>query len=640
MSPKWVCAFVVLGWLTLGPAALEARQDPKAIEVRSLELVGVESIDEGRLRRVLATQPSDRFRLLWFGTRRFFNRAQFEADLRRIVAFYADRGFPNAEVSSFDVRLSERQDAVDLTVVVSEGRPILVEEMRFSGFGVIPDTHLEELRRAVPQRAGEPRDRRFLQVGREQGVDELRDHGYPSAIVDVLEHAGTERNQVIVEYAATPGTTAVFGPVEVRGNRAVSDAVVRRQLTYRPGDLFRVSEIRTSQRRMFRLELFEFANVEPLHQADQPAEVPTRVTVTEGPPRRVTFGVGYGSEERARGDLQWRHVNFLGDARTLGFHGKWSWLERGVRVNFTQPYFFGPANMLGLTAHRWFEDEPAFDRHTYGGQVALTRQVGGRADPLRIGPAPVTMSLSMLQEFVEFAIANEFLLDLTVRDELIALGLDPTTGAGRYTTTAIAFDISRNTTENLLDARSGTHAALHLEQAGHWLPGNHNYWEVTAEFRHYLTLAGRAVLASRVRAGTIAAPEPRPANVPFNKRYILGGSQSLRGWGRLQVGPLSRSGLPIGGHSMFEGSAELRFPVSGGLGGVMFLDGGNAWTDPWTVRPGELRYTAGPGLRYLTPIGPVRLDFGYQLTPIPGLLVEGEPEARRWRLHFSIGQAF
>jgi outer membrane protein assembly complex protein YaeT len=639
MSRSLVCALAVLGGLAVAPAPAEARQE-EAIEVRSLRLEGVESIDEGRLRRVLATQPSDRFRLLWFGTRRFFNRPQFEADLRRIVAFYADRGFSGAEVSSYDVRLNERQDAVDLTIVVSEGRPILVEAIRFTGFEAIPADHLHELERVVPLRAGEPRDRQLLQVGREQGIDELRDHGYAYGVVDVIEHAGTEPDLVIIEYAATPGTIAFFGPIEVRGNVAVSDTVVRRQLTYQPGDLFRVSELRTSQRWMFRLELFEFANIEPLHQAERPAEVPTRVTVTEGPPRRVTFGVGYGSEERARGDLQWRHVNFLGDARTLGFHGKWSWLERGVRANFTQPYFFGPANAAGLSAHRWFEDEPAFDRHSYGGRARLTRQVGGRADPLRIGPAPVTMSLSIIQEFMEFAIANFALEDLTFRDELIALGLDPTTGFGRFRTTAIAFDITRSTTANLLDARSGTHMTLNLEQAGHWLPGDHNYWEVAGEFRHYLTLAGRAVLANRVRSGTIAAPDPLPANVPFQKRYFLGGSQSLRGWGRFQVSPVSGAGLPIGGHSMFEGSTELRFPVWGSVGGVAFLDGGNSWTDSWTIRPGDLRYAAGPGLRYLTPIGPIRLDFGYQLNPIPGLLVEGEPERRRWRLHFSIGQAF
>ena len=78
----------------------------------------------------------------------------------------------------------------------------------------------------------------------------------------------------------------------------------------------------------------------------------------------------------------------------------------------------------------------------------------------------------------------------------------------------------------------------------------------------------------------------------------------------------------------------------GSLGAVLFLDGGNVWTDPWNFRMNDLRYDVGPGLRYQTPIGPIRADIGYQLNPIPGLLVNGKPEPRRFRFHFSIGQAF
>jgi outer membrane translocation and assembly module TamA len=103
---------------------------------------------------------------------------------------------------------------------------------------------------------------------------------------------------------------------------------------------------------------------------------------------------------------------------------------------------------------------------------------------------------------------------------------------------------------------------------------------------------------------------------------------------------LSGSGLPIGGRSMLELSSELRVPVWGKLSAVAFVDAGNVWDDAWQHDISDLRYAVGPGLRYLTPIGPVRVDVGYQLTPIEGLLVEGEPEPRRWRIHFSIGQAF
>jgi outer membrane translocation and assembly module TamA len=91
---------------------------------------------------------------------------------------------------------------------------------------------------------------------------------------------------------------------------------------------------------------------------------------------------------------------------------------------------------------------------------------------------------------------------------------------------------------------------------------------------------------------------------------------------------------------MLEGSSEVRFPVWGKLGAVGFVDYGNVWARSWHIDPTDLRYAVGPGLRYATPIGPARFDFGYQLNPIDNLLVNGEPQKRRWRVHFSIGQAF
>ena len=128
--------------------------------------------------------------------------------------------------------------------------------------------------------------------------------------------------------------------------------------------------------------------------------------------------------------------------------------------------------------------------------------------------------------------------------------------------------------------------------------------------------------------------------MPFFKRYFLGGATNLRGWGRYEVSPLSGSGLPIGGLTFTNFSTELRFPVFRNFGAVLFLDGGNVWTNPWDFNLNDLRYDIGPGIRYNTPIGPLRLDLGWQLNPIPGLLVNGEPQTRAMRVHFSIGQAF
>ena len=246
----------------------------------------------------------------------------------------------------------------------------------------------------------------------------------------------------------------------------------------------------------------------------------------------------------------------------------------------------------------------------------------------------------MVSERIASTVDPEVLADPEHRNDLIALGLDPTTGEQRGTLNAVGFDIQRSTADNLLNARRGYQVAFHAEQAGRLLPGGFNYWSLSADARHYLPIGKALVWANRAQAGSIdpAAATTRRTSRSA-KKYFLGGATSIRGWGRYEVSPLSE-GLPIGGNSMLAFSSELRATLVGKFGGVLFLDGGNVWADASGIRLNDLHYAVGPGLRYQTPIGPIRFDFGYQLNPIPGLLINGEPETRRWRIHFSIGQAF
>jgi outer membrane protein assembly complex protein YaeT len=617
--------------------AVAGCREEGGIEVSRFTFHGTDAVSEGQLRSVLATGASSR--IPW-GTKRYFNRQQFEADLKRIVAFYRDRGFPEARVTDFDVELSRDQESVRIAITIDEGRPVVAERIVFEGFDVLPEEHRRTLERELPLQPEAPLDRALLQASRELALDEFRDHGYPYASVRLAEEPGlTDRHRIIV-LRAEPGERAVHGPIEVVGNTSVDDRVIRRQLTFRPGMEFRQSRLRESQRMLYSQELFQFANIEVLREEEQSAEIATRVTVIEGDHRRLNLGVGYGTEERARGEVDWRHVNFFGGARTAGIRGRYSSLDRGIRLNFTEPYFFSPRMSLGLTGQSWHTSEPLYKLNANGGRATVTRQFARGGGPvMRLRPR-MSLSLAYGLEFEEYEVVAAGLEEPDLRDRIIALGMDPRTGLGRGTRSFVSLDGGRNTTDNILDARRGYVASFHAEQAGSWLGGDFSYYEVTGEGRFYQNLADRAVFAMQARAGSIRAIGDREANIPFHKRYFLGGAGNLRGWGRFQVSPLSGAGLPIGGDTFFNSSVELRAPVWGQLSGVLFLDAGNVWDRPWSFDFGDLRYNIGPGVRYNTPVGPLRLDVGYQLNPIPGLQVRGEPEPRRWRVHFSIGQAF
>jgi outer membrane protein assembly complex protein YaeT len=611
--------------VTLTAAACREEGD---IVISGLHFNGVKQVPKSALASALQTKQGSR--LPW-GKKRYFDRRGFEADLKRIQAFYLDRGFPDARVASFDVKLNGAQDKVDVTLNIAEGDPINVADITLAGFTPpLSESELRSLKGSLPLRPGQPLDRQLLLASRERMLNALRDKGYPYSVV-TLDEEDSAPHQKTVVLNADPGILAHFGPVEIVGEKTVGEHVVARQLTFEPGDLFTRKEMRESQRKLYGLELFEFVNVEGQEaQAQQGPEVPVRVTVAEGKHQKVTFGVGYGTEEQARARIRWDHLNMFGGAQHGGVEAKWSSLDRGVRLEYLEPYFFGSHFQLNVEGQAWQAAEPVYSLDSLGGRVTLKHQANIQN----------YWSVSLINEYQRSSIADAALLDLSFRDELIALGLDPRSGESRGTLSAVAFDVSHNTTTSLLDARSGYVLNAHVEQAGKWMLGSFNYWSALGEARHYLPVGRRMVIANRLRLGTIDALGDLNANVPFYKRYFLGGASSIRGWGRFEVSPLSGFGLPIGGHSLLEGSSEARLPLVGKFGGVVFLDYGNVWTNPWDFNVGDMRYAAGPGLRYMTPVGPARVDFGYQLTPIDNLKVNGAPEKRHWRVHFSIGQSF
>jgi len=594
------------------------------IRIRRLDFEGVKQVDSRALANALQTRRGSR--LPW-GHKTYFDRRAFDADLERIQAFYRDRGFPDARVASFDVKLNDKQDEVDVIVRISEGEPTLVAGVDLTGFDVLSPGEQRSLRDSLPLQAKQPLDRQLALASRERALNALRDHGFPFAEVDLAQQSVGAR-EVQVAFTATPGTLAHFGPIQIEGQKSVGENVIRRQLTYREGDVFSRREMRESQRKLYRMELFQFANIESKEdRAAQSPDVPTRVTVAEAKHRRLTAGVGYGSEEQARATLRWEHLNFFGGARQAGVEGKWSSLDRGVRLDYTEPYFLTGHYSLNFESRVWQAVEPVYSQRVLGGRASLRHQADSQN----------YWTVSLINEFQRSSITNEALQDFTIRDNLIALGLDPRTGKTRGTVGAIAFDVNRNTTNNLLDSTQGYVLSGHLEEAGKWLWGTYNYWEISGEVRQFTRVGQSFVWANRFRAGTIDALGG-DASVPFFKRYFLGGASSVRGWGRFEVSPLA-DGFPIGGLSMLEGTTEIRKPLFGKVGGVAFFDVGNV-SDRSLDVPHTLVYAVGPGLRYLTPVGPARIDFGYQLNRIPNLKVNGKPETRAWRIHFSIGQAF
>ena len=180
-APRPILPLLLLCFLSATAAG--CREDGE-IQISSLDFTGVDQVDEGALKSALQTREGS---WLPWGQKRYFDRRAFETDLKRIEAFYRDRGFPDARVASFDVALNDTQDKVAVTVQISEGEPIRVAALELAGFDVLPEGDRRRLQESLLLRVGAPLDRQVAQTARERALNELRDHGYPYADVRISE---------------------------------------------------------------------------------------------------------------------------------------------------------------------------------------------------------------------------------------------------------------------------------------------------------------------------------------------------------------------------------------------------------------------------------------------------------------------
>jgi outer membrane protein insertion porin family/translocation and assembly module TamA len=618
--------------LAVAIALAGACRPTDGVEVKDLTFTGVRAFPESDLKNVLATRESGRFP---WSPNHYFDRAAFEADLKRIHAYYVDRGYPAQRITNVDVAFSDDKTQARVRVDVDEGAPIVVESVGFDGFDVLP----ESVRPGVDQsalKAGSPRDRIIVRVARDTVAGLLRDNGYPLGFVDAGERPGREPNTVIVTFRADPGPVMQFGETTVDGLIDVNASVVRHQMAFAPGDTFRESLVRQSQRRLSSVEVFDLATVTPRFEEAANGRVPIHVTVAEGKPRRIRLGVGYGTEERARGTILWEHLNVAGRARRFQSEAKASFLEQSLRLTFVQPYLVRPGWSMNVDALGQSIRQLTYDSKSYGGSATINYHHESGGTPAR-EPRRYDLHFTYRNEFLQYGIREESLDDLDQREERIALGLDPDTGRGEGTLASLDFDVERVAVDDAFIPSRGTVITAHLEHAKPWLGGTYDFNEITAEGHVYFP-AGPLVFANRVGFGILSSSDV--TKIPFSKRYFLGGATSLRGWGRFQVSPLDEQGLPIGGRSRVEASTEVRFPLTERLAGVVFVDAGGVGASDWSVGDLQMRFDAGPGLAYRTPVGPVRVDLGFQLNPIDGLVVNGEPATRIWRLHVSFGHAY
>ena len=604
-----VLAVASLACRTPAPSDVPALEDDEERRtVADITWAGVESLPESALLAQIRTQEPG-----WnpFARKPRYREAITESDVARIEQVYKQNGYFGAK-AALEVRPDGRRVHVRFTV--EEGAPVRVAR-RDIRFEPPYDGDRESLLAELPCAEGAVLRVADYRRAKEELLRRLGERGRPAAELSGGASVDVEVNEATIEWVVDPGPPVRVGSVSIVGLEHTEEALVRSELEFREGDELLPSRLDKSRENLLGLDVFRSAVLraqrdDAIANPDGTVTWPVEVKLRERPPRTVTVGVGYGTEERVRGRFGWQHRNLLGGARTVGFDARGSSLGGLARAWVRWPRFFDrkATGTVALRAER--EDLPSYEADVVALELEAERSLG-EIWRGRIGHA------------VEYARTRE------VSSDADALVDDPT---GNTTLSLLKAGLDRITVDDRLQPTRGSRLAFSHELSLGPLGSEVNYWKGKLRARAYRELFG-LVLAGRLELGVIQPfAGDQEEDVPLRQRLFAGGGDSVRGYQLQAVGPRDSSDEPVGGTTQVIGSLELRFPIFRALGGVVFLDGGQVDLDPFHVEPSEALYSTGAGIRFATPIGPLRLDAGFPLNRR-----EGDPSSR---IHLSVGHAF
>lgn len=562
------------------------------VTVEAVDLTGT-TLSVRRLRSRLRTRPGQPF-----------TASLLDQDRDGLLAAHQGEGFLDARVTP--VTEFPSPDRVRVRFVVEEGVRTLVEAIGLEGNRVLPDARILERLRLTP---GQPFRREEWEADRFAILDLYGAEGHIYAEVQSDLEFSPDRRRVGVVFRITEKHQARVGDVAVVGNVRTRPHVLLREFPLAPGEPYRYTEALRGQQRIFELGYIRSARLIPLEPEAEPEEVALLLRVEEREAGLLSFGLGYSSEERARGFIEVGHRNLWGTGRRVTLRLKGSEIGYRGDLTYLEPWVFGRRVDGDANLFTEFREERGFDIRRNGVSLGLRRDLTERVKG-RLGYTLEDVELSRIADPVA-----------TLED------------VGAHTTSSIALSLSYEGRDDVLEPRRGFFVGSTLTYAGGPLLGQDDFAKAEAEVGGFLPL-GPTVLALGARGG-VAFPYARSERVPIHERFFAGGGSSVRGFEEKRLGPKDPGGTPRGGEAVLTTSVELRFPIWRALGGVGFLDGGQVWRSVEEIEldgPGDLQWAVGAGLRLRTPVGPVRLDYGYRL--------QEERGQDRWRVHFTLGHAF
>jgi len=585
------------------------------IKVSTVNVAGNKAVKTGNIKKVLGTKPA------WiFGTGNF-SEDLIQEDIEKIKSLYDDIGYLDAEI---EPKLSYRDEGrlLDVTFEIREGKQYLVGNISVKGNLVLPE---KDIMSKMSLKKGKPFSTKVLRDDAYAVRQHYYKYGYMNVSIDVEKNLDRETGNIDLVYNIDAKEIVYVGKVEVRGNLKTKDVIIRREVRVYPGDKFGGDKITRSKERIYNLGFFENVSFDT-EPTDKPNVDNLIVNVKEAKTGEFSFGGGYSSIDMLLGFVEVTQRNFdilnfpsfMGGGQNLSIRAEIGMVSSNYNISWTEPWIFGYPYMFGFdvynTGHSRRGDLGwAYDETRTGGDLRLGKEF---TDNLR---ADLTYKIE----------------EVRISDVIDNASRDFKDEEGSNWISSLALGGTWDTRDNVFNPARGLMLDGSIEDAGGIFFGDKEFVKGTASAAYYHTFFEKFVLELKGRCGLVT-PYGDSDEVPIYERFYAGGANTIRGYKERRVGPRDPgSNEPIGGEAILLGNAEVTFPIyEKVIKGAIFYDAGNVWrrTDDF-IAGGNFRSGAGVGVRVKTPVGPVRVDYGYPLN-------RNYEDPRTGEFYFSMSRGF
>ncbi len=579
-----------------------AIDEGKKVLIKEIRFEGNQAYSDKKLKKIMKTTEKGFWS--WITSSGDLKTEDLNQDVELLTSFYSNNGYIQAKVGEPIVEFKDNW--IYITIKIDEGKRYKVGTVRIAGDLLKPEAEMMKLIK-IPKE--EYFSRQVLRDDITVIGDLYSDDGY--AYADVVPNIDQDNEKLLVNitFTISKGNLVYFEEIRIAGNTKTRDKVIRRELDFYEQELFSGKKLKRGIRNLNRLDYFEDVKVNT-PKGSEPDKMILDIDVKEKPTGTFSFGGGYSSIENlfVVGAISQRNLFGLGEV--LQLKAQIGSVTQRYVLSFTEPWLFDIPLSAGFDIYDQIRNYTTYNVNSVGGDVRFGYPV---FDYTRL--------------YLSYAYDVSDMTDLT---------FDPTASdfwksmVGQHTTSSITPSIRYDSRDKAINPTEGTNASLSVEYAG--LGGDVGYTKYVGEAGRYFPLFWSTVGFLHAKAGYVSQHED--ALLPPWQRFYLGGINSLRGFTWDELSPKDQYGNDIGGDKFVQFNVEYIFPLikDVGLMGVAFYDTGNLYDNGQDIDLGNLRQSAGVGIRWYSPMGPIRLENGWVLDVKPG-------EASS-RLEFTMGQAF